>query len=77
MNSEIVQSDSCSLHVFGPRRGSKEMPRCHVRRRNGGAETVVELPFVEVIAGPPLDGEEIKAILEHMQELLDEWDRRA
>jgi hypothetical protein len=73
MRAEIVREERFSIYVYGPGPASPGIPRCHVNRRNDGSETVVELLTLELIAGPPLSEEETKGILDHLQELVDEW----
>jgi hypothetical protein len=73
MSAEIVREGRFSIYVYGPGPASPGVPRCHVNRRNDGPETVVELLTMEQLAGPPLSDEETKSILDHMQELVDEW----
>jgi hypothetical protein len=77
MPSDFLRFDTFSVHVFGALPKSSGMPRCHVRRGDGDPETVVDLPFVQTIAGPSLSPEELKAIFDHLQELLNEWARKS
>jgi hypothetical protein len=75
MNTAIILDTTFSVHVRRHRGGPVDMARCHVRRRDGSAETAVGLPLLDVIAGPGLSREERLVLLHNLQLVLDEWER--
>ncbi len=75
MTTAIILDSTFSVHVPRPRGGVAEVPRCHVRRRDGSPETIVELPLLEILAGPELSPQERLVLLGHLQLVLDEWER--
>lgn len=74
MSPEIERRDRLSLHVYRERGGRHHRPHAHLRRYDGAAETVVGLPLLEVIVGPPVTGQEMTVLLECLQRLLDAWE---
>ena len=73
MSPEIERRDGLSLHVYRVR-GRASAPQVHVRRAGGPAETVVGLPLLDVLVGPPLSAEEMSTLLDCLQALLDAWE---
>ncbi len=75
MSSTIVLDSTFSIHVPRVHPATVAGPRCHVRRRAGGAESVVSVPLIDPLAGPPLAPAERAAVLLNLQLILDEWER--
>ncbi len=75
MGTAIILDSTFSVHLPRARGGAAEVPRCHVRRRHGGPETVVDLPLLDVLAGPPLEPHERLVLMGKLQFVLDEWER--
>jgi hypothetical protein len=75
MTPKVVCEPQFSLYVYGER-NRHHLPHCHVRRRDGRAETVVSLVSLEVIIGPALTAHERGAIRANQDKLCDEWDKR-
>lgn len=74
MSPEIVRRDTFSLHIYREFGGQHHLPHCHVRRRDGAAETLVSLPLLDLIAGPEPSKAEWEVIVECLQELINAWD---
>jgi hypothetical protein len=72
MPSLVAKNDDLSVHVFRAR-SARPLPRAHLRRGEGG-ETILRLPFLEVIAGPPLSDREAAFVLSCLQRLIDAWE---
>jgi len=75
MSPAIILDTTFSVHVSRHPSGSPGAARCHVRRRDGGPETVVGLPLLDLLAGPELSAEERLSLLHNLQLVLDEWER--
>jgi hypothetical protein len=75
MNTAIILDTTFSVHVRRNGGDSAQAARCHVRRRDGGGETAVSLPLLEVLAGPQLSPQERLVLLQSLQLVLDEWER--
>ena len=74
MTPEIERRERFSLHVYRQRGQQPPRPRVHVRRHDGSATTVLGLPLLEVMIGPPVSEEETHALLDCLQRLLDLWE---
>jgi hypothetical protein len=75
MSPEIERRDRISLHVYRERGGRHHRPHAHLRRHDGRPTTVVGLPLLDVIIGPPVNGLEMNVLLECLQRLLDAWEQ--
>jgi hypothetical protein len=73
MTPEITSHDSFSLHVYPERGVRHHRPHCHVRRSDGGAETVVAITSLEVIVGPALSRKERRALRGDRDVLARAW----
>jgi hypothetical protein len=73
VSPEIERCEGMSVHVYRVR-GRRPVPRAHVRRGHHGAETVVRLPLLDVLVGPPLSPDEMSTLLNCLQRLLDAWE---
>jgi hypothetical protein len=76
MTSEIAGRDRVSLHVYRQRGASAHGPRVHLRREGGGPTTVLALPLLDVLLGPPPSAEEMVLLLDRLQLLIDAWEVR-
>lgn len=74
MSPEIERRDRVSLHVYRERGGRHHRPHAHVRRQDGSPETVVGLPLLDIIVGPPVTGDEMSVLLDCLQRLVDAWE---
>lgn len=74
MSPEIARRDRISLHVYRERSGRPYRPRAHLRRHDGEPTTVVGLPLLDVMIGPPVSGPEMEVLLDCLQPLLDAWE---
>jgi hypothetical protein len=75
MTPVIAERSDLSAHVFRAR-SARALPRAHLRRAGSETETIVSLPFIEVIAGPPLSERETVFLLSELQKLIDAWKER-
>jgi len=75
MAPEIIRKSRFSLHVYSERGSRHHLPHCHIRRHEGGAETVVSLTLPKVLIGPEPTANEWKALVDGQQQLKDEWER--
>jgi hypothetical protein len=75
MGSAVAESNDLSVHVFRVR-SALPLPRAHLRRSREEGETIVTLPFLEVVAGPPLSERETVFLLGELQRLIDAWQER-
>lgn len=71
MSPEVERRERISLHIYRERGGRHHRPHVHLRRRDGAPTTVLGLPLLDVIVGPPATGEEMEVLLECLQRLLD------
>jgi hypothetical protein len=74
MSPAIIRTDRFSVHVYSERGAPHHRPHCHLRRRGGGAETVIALPLLDAIVGPPLSNEELEIVAANLQRVVDAWD---
>jgi len=76
MTPAVVREDQFSLHVY-PERGERHhQPHCHIRRRDGSAETVISLLTLDVLAGPSASAAERAALRDNSKDLNDAWKRQ-
>jgi hypothetical protein len=75
MTPEIIREARFSLHIYGERGAQHHLPHVHIRRRDGGAETVVSLPLLHVIVGPTPSRAEIEVLEASLSTLISEWGR--
>ena len=76
MTSEIASADGISLHVYRQRGRLAHGPRVHLRRAGGSPTTVLSLPLLDVLLGPPPSTEETALLLDSLQMLIDAWEVR-
>lgn len=72
MSRAVIEHPRFSIFVF-EQRAIDELPRCHVRRGEGEAETLVSLPLLDVLAGPRPSREEWEELLGGLQQIVDAW----
>jgi hypothetical protein len=67
----FIESDNFGVYVYDR---DHPPPHCHVRFFNG-EEVVITLPLLNVLHGGKLEKKVRKVLLEHLDELVEEWDR--
>lgn len=73
MTPEIVREDRFSLHVYGERGGKHHLPHVHIRRHDGSPDSVLSLPLLNLIVGPPPSKAERTALMDSLATLVAEW----
>lgn len=69
---KVADDGTHAVYVYPESDQSHKMPHCHVR--STGAETVVALPTLDVIVGPPLTRKMMELLISSLNEICDCWD---
>lgn len=73
MTPEIVRHDRFSLHVYAERGGNHHLPHVHIRRHDGSPGSVLSLPLLNLIVGPPPSQAERTVLTGSLPELVAKW----
>ena len=73
MSPIAIRHHRFSIYVYAEAGGRHHVPHCHLRRRDGSAETVLSLPLLEVLVGPQPTPAEWEQLLAGLQEIIDLW----
>lgn len=70
---EILRGDRFSLHVYGERGGKHHLPHVHIRRHDGSPGSVLSLPLLNLIVGPPSSKVERTVLVDNLPALVAKW----
>lgn len=73
MTPEIVREDRFSLHVYVEHGGKHHLPHVHIRRHDGSPGSVVSLPLLNLIVGPPPSKAERTVLIDSLPTLVAKW----
>jgi hypothetical protein len=73
VNSQVAAAGLISLHVYREANRDDRPARVYLRRGDGEPSTVLVLPLLELIAGPPPTLAENEFLLAHLQVTIYAW----
>jgi hypothetical protein len=73
VNSQVAADGLLSLHVYREANRDGWPARAYLRRGNGQPSTVLALPLLGLVAGPPPTINENKFLLSNLQVTIDAW----
>lgn len=69
---KVADDGTYAVYVYREYDQPHKMPHCHVR--STGADSVVALPTLQVIVGPPLTRKMRELLISSLDEICDGWD---
>jgi hypothetical protein len=73
VNSQVAADGLLSLHVYREANRGGWPARVYLRRGSGEPSTVLALPLLGLLAGPPPTSAENKFLLANLQVTIDAW----
>lgn len=74
MSPQVTADGLLSLHVYSEANRNNRPARAYLRRGEGEPSTVLALPLLGLIAGPPPTLAENDFLLASLQVTIDAWD---
>jgi hypothetical protein len=73
VSPQAAADGSLSLHVYREANREERPARVYLRRGEGQPSTVLELPLLGLVAGPPPTLSENEFLLSNLQVTIDAW----